>query len=415
MFQSTAERSALSVVAERWAVGFAFDYGICLATAEGSNVIENLATGRPLAPFGQSAYESRKVCGVMALITSFVFATLPFLTMYIAARVGIAGGWRARFTLWLRGWQADLRALMADSRGGFRFGGSRGELPPQPSRANPHEPPSPKPAPKGEPHPPESRPNSRGEPSNGEPHPEPKPKDDPCQDSEGGGSEEQGPPTDPYPPAVHQLEDNLAAARAAEKQAWSEYEQAARDFLAQKLNKPDIAAQWDPRNGPNIGDPSKFDQVAYDNAKTAIEQAWKNFLDKESAAFAAQEAYDDYMAQLGRQARGGGGQGGEGGRCGGSSNGSGSDFAGQSPANAQPQNASPNAQQSGTGPAQQANGPWQSQANGPQSAPDSPPPRVQIQGDSRNPYANTQVTPYADTQPLVGLVGALNATGGGPK
>jgi hypothetical protein len=232
----------------------------------------------------------------------------------------------------------------------------------------------------------------------GEPNP-PKPED-PCNDIGGSGSEPSGPPTDPYPDAVQQLENNLDAARADFAQAQDEYRKAMQDFLAQKVNKPNIAAQWDPANGPSVGDPSKFDQAAFDEAQRALDQAWKNYIEKESAVWAAEQAFDNYMAKLGQQRGAGVQRGNAGGGCG--------------------QNLSSDAPQSGTGPAQQVGpsagdgSPAQQAGPAPGNArpvtsldPALPAPKIQVPGDSRNPFADTQpVVPPTQRSPQSPTQGA---------
>jgi hypothetical protein len=97
-----AERSTLYTIAERWTYGFAFDYATCLGLAELAGQLEARSEDKPRLPLGQTARRSTGNRAVMSLISAGLFATLPFLTMYIAARVGMAGGYRAGFTLWLR-------------------------------------------------------------------------------------------------------------------------------------------------------------------------------------------------------------------------------------------------------------------------------------------------------------------------
>jgi hypothetical protein len=328
LFTSATERSLLWQVAERWAYGFAFDYGVCLAMAEGSNIIENLASGRQLAPFGQSAYESRKVCGVMAIITSGLFATLPFLTMYLAARVGIAGGWRVGFTLWLRGLRADLRALAADTRGGYRFPGT---YEPPPRGAGPHEPPpskgSPKGSPKGGPHGPNEpggQPNEPGGGSQNEANPpDAKPSsDDPCQGTEEaspnadsmnnespGSAPEEPTPGVPEVPTAADVEAARQAALAA-KQDYKSASQVSSEDVGEYVRYtlrienrvgpapnengdywppgPPVPKKWPNEPGPQDYDPNFADELSK-KADSAMAQSWK-------AMRRLDELWDQYAA-----------------------------------------------------------------------------------------------------------------------
>lgn len=331
-----------------------------------------------------------------AVIGGIVSAVLP---LFIATMGPILSRWLTRVFP-----AAGPKIVQAAKAGGkflsgngpaFGNGGNPEGNPVPPSKSNPPKPPDPGPPNEPNPNPPEPDPN-----------PQP-PKPDPCDvgggegGGEGGGSEGQGPPTDPYPDTFKQLQNNLENAQAAEEQAREEYRKAIQDLIAERVNKPTVAS----RTG---GDPSKFNQEAYDNAAKAVDEARRNLNEKGFAVLDAQKAVDAATQELNQLNNGGGGGGA--GACGSGASQS------QSPANAPPQNASPKAPQSGTEPSQQYNGPPQKQSSGAPPA-DPAPPRIQIEGNSNKPYADTQVTHLADTQPLqtsmAGFGGAVEATGGG--